>query len=129
MIRKRRHALSRSLVCLGMLVAMSAAAQAPTVPTTQDPMTLHHVRQAQMMKEMTQEMSAMTEQMSRGDLTPGERKQMAQRMALMATMMRRMSGLEARPAMSEPEWQRQMDQMRKQMDDMMRQSTMKPASR
>jgi hypothetical protein len=45
---------------------------------------------------------------------------MGQRMERMATMMRRMSGLAARPAMANPESQRQMEKMRKQMDEMMR---------
>jgi len=116
------------LVWVGFLFATSAAAQSPTNATPQDKTSLHHQRQYQLMKYMTQEMSAMTEQMSRGELTVDQRKQMAQRMAAMSTVMRNMSGLEGRPAMSEAEWQRQMDQMSKQMDDMMRASSMKPAS-
>lgn len=54
---------------------------------------------------------------------------MAERMAVMSTMMRRMSSLEARPAMKPTEWQKQMDQMRKQMDEMMRNSLMRPSIR
>lgn len=82
-----------------------------------------------MMKDMTGEMGKMTEQMSQGALTPEQRKQMAQRMAVMSTMMRRMSGLEARPAMKDADRQKQMNQMRRQMDEMMRDSTMPPRGR
>jgi hypothetical protein len=39
-------------------------------------------------------------------------------MAVMANIMRRMSGLGARPHMKEADWQKQMGQMRKQMDEM-----------
>jgi hypothetical protein len=129
MIQKTKYAMLTIALCMGMFIVTSAVAQSPTNATAQDKTTQHHLRQYQMMKDMTQEMSAMTEQMSRGDLTPDQRKQVAQRMAFMSTMMRRMSGLEARPAMREAEWQNQMDQMRKQMDDMMRNSSIKPAGR
>jgi hypothetical protein len=38
-----------------------------------------------------------------------------------------MSGLESRPAMREPEWQKQMGEMRKQMDEMTGNARMAPA--
>ena len=41
-------------------------------------------------------------------------------------MMHRMSGFEAMPAMMEPGQQKQMDEMRKEMDEMMGSSAMKP---
>jgi hypothetical protein len=46
-----------------------------------------------MMNDMTQAMGNVTEQVSRGELPPDRRQQMA------------MSGLAARPAVKEPEWQ------------------------
>lgn len=111
------------VVCIGTLTAVPAVAQSTLRATAQgDATSLHHLKLYQMMKDMTGEMSAMTEQMSQGALTPEQRKQVAQRMALMSAMMRRMSGLEGRPAMKEAEWQKQMDQMRKRMDEMMRNS-------
>ena len=73
----------------------------------------------QMMKDMTQEMGKMTDQMSQGPLPPEQQKQMAQRMTFMSTMMRRLSGLEARPAIKHANLEKQLDQMRKQMDEMM----------
>jgi len=85
--------------------------------------------QYQLMNDMAQEMTRMTEQMAKGELSPELRKQMAGRMALMSTMMQRMSGLASRPAMREPEWQKQMGGMRKQMDGMMRDSTMMPGAK
>lgn len=82
-----------------------------------------------MMKDMTQEMSRMTDQMSQGALTPDQQKQMAKRMEFMSAMMRRLSGLEARPAIKHGEMDKQLDQMRKQMDDMMSNSKMAPGAR
>ena len=76
--------------------------------------------QYQIMKDMTDEMNRMTEQMSHGEPTPEERQQMTKRMGAMSAMMRRMSGLGSRPAMNEAGQQKQMDRMRKQMDEMMR---------
>lgn len=115
-------------ICAGVLLTTVVAAQSPTGPTVQDAVTRHHLRQYQLMKDMTQVMTAMTEQMSRGDVTDEQRKQMAQRMSMMSNLMRRMSGLEARHAMKEVEWERQMNAMRRQMDDMMREPIAKPAT-
>jgi hypothetical protein len=116
-------------VCLGIFVAVPAMAQSPTGPYWGGNVTEHHKMQYQMMKDMAQEMTRMTEQMSKGELTPEQRKQMAGRMALMSTMMRRMSGLAARPAMREPEWQKQMGEMRKNMDGMMRDPIVTPGAK
>jgi len=44
-------------------------------------------------------------------------------------MMRRMSGLEARPAMKEAKWLQQMDQMRQQMDTIMGAPSIKPLAK
>lgn len=103
---------------LGVFVVGIANAQPATGPTFRDTTSQHHQMLNQMMTDMTQQMTAMTEAMSRGELTPEQNKQMAERMAVMANVMRRMSGLGARPHMKEADWQKQMDQMRKQMDDM-----------
>jgi hypothetical protein len=80
-----------------------------------------------MMKIMTSEMTKMTEQMSQGTLTPEQEKQMARRMEFMSTMMRRLSGLEARPAIRHGDSDKQLDQMRKQMDEMMSNPAKAPA--
>ena len=108
-------------ICASMLAAASANAQSPAGSTFQDQGRIdpHHLRIYQMMKDMTQEMTKMTEQMAQGALTPDQQKQMAQRMQFMSTMMHRLSGLEARPAIKHGELDKQLDQMRKQMDEIM----------
>lgn len=115
-----------AVACLGVLLAATAMAQSSPSATMQDGVSVHHQRLYKMMKDMTQEMTDMTEQMARSDITPDQRRKMAHRMELMSGMMRRMSGFEAMPAMMEPEQQRQMDEMRKQMDEMMESSSMTP---
>lgn len=127
MIGKITHSIAAVVVCISAFAAMPASPQSSSGPTSQDGISQHHRMQYQMMKDMTQEMTRMTEQMSKSELTPEQRKQMAGRMALMSTMMQRMSGLAARPAMREPEWQKQMGEMRKQMDGMMSNPQMAPA--
>lgn len=119
------------MFALGMagLLAMGAggpvAAQSGAA-STRDSTSQHHRMLQQMMKDMTTEMAGMTEAMSKGDLNPQIRSQMADRMRRMSGLMRRMSGLASRPAMSEPEAEKQMEQMRKSMDRMMRDPVMAP---
>jgi len=127
-INKTDASMTATIAFLGMLLAAPAIAQSPQGATTQDDVSLHHQRQYQMMKDMTDEIAAMTEQM-RAELPPERRAEMGLRMGLMSTMMRRMSGLEARPAMKEAKWQQQMDQMRQQMDAMMGAPSMKPSAK
>ena len=127
MIRRIAVSMTAIVICLGLFATAPASAQTSTGPTWQDTTSQHHRMQYQMMKDMTQEMTRMTEQMLQGELAPKQRNQMAGRMVFMSTMMRRMSGLAARPAMREPEWQKQMGQMRKQMDEMMGSTRMAPA--
>jgi hypothetical protein len=129
MSRKPMASMMAIVVCLGIFVAAPAMAQLSTGPNWGGNVTQHHRMQYQMMKDMAEEMTRMTEQMSQGELTSEQRKQMAGRMALMSTMMQRMSGLAARPAMREQEWQKQMGGMRKQMDEMMRESMMMPGAK
>ncbi len=127
MTKNATASIAAIAVCLGVLVSAPANAQTSVAPTWQDAATQHHQRLYQLMKDMTQEMSRMTDQMSQGMSAP-DRPQMAQRMRRMSMMMRRMAGLAARPAMTEPEWQRQMNRMRTQMDEMMRDPTRAPAT-
>ena len=121
--------LAAFVVYLGIFVAVPAMAQSSIGPYWGGDVTEHHRMQYQLMKDMAQEMNRMTEQMSQGELKPEQRKQMAGRMALMSSMMQRMSGLAARPAMREPEWQKQMGEMRKQMDAMGSDSKMMPGAK
>ena len=82
-----------------------------------------------MMKNMTQEMSKMTEQMSRGSLAPDQQTQMAERMEFMSTMMHHLSGLEARPAIKQGGMDKELDQMQMQIDEMMGNPKMAPATK
>jgi hypothetical protein len=50
---------------------------------------------------------------------------MSQHMEHMSKLMHHISGLESRPAMKGPEMQKQQGQMRKQMDEIKRDSPMK----
>lgn len=129
-MRKRTKSSTTAIItCLGLLLAAPAIAQAPPPAATHDGVSMHHQMMHKMMKDMAQEMMGMTEQMSKGELTPDQRKQMAQRMEMMSGMMHRMSGVEAMSAMSDPEQKKQMDEMRKQMDEMMSKSPMKPGAK
>lgn len=70
------------IVCSNILSAQSASAQQTSGGSTfqdQTQVDPHHQRIYQMMKDMTQEMSSMTEQMSQGALTSDQQKQMAKR--------------------------------------------------
>lgn len=78
---------------------------------------------------MTEEMTRMTAQMSRGALSPEDSKKMSEQMGRMAKTMRFMSGLAARPAHTHARLQEQMDQMRAQMDQMTSNSRMVPSLR
>lgn len=118
------RALSRSLaaaavVCAVTFISAPASAQDSTEPAWQE-------WNYQMMRDLTQAMRSMTEQMSRGDLTPEQRLQMARRMERMSMMMRRMSGLATRPTIIGPEWQKQMRRMRQEMDEMLQNPRMTP---
>ena len=118
--------VAAAIVCLGSVVPAPVAAQPAQGRTQQQDVGWHHRMMSQMMKDMTEEMSRMSDQMAKGVQTPEQRKDMAQRMGRVSTMMQRMSGLAARPAMANPESQKQMETIRKQMDEMMRDPKMTP---
>ena len=108
------------LASAGMFLASPTGAQIPAGTAPQSTMNPHHQRIDDIMKDMTQVTGNMAERMSHGPLTSEQTKQMARQMERMSKMMRMMSGLESRPAMKNAESQRQMGQMRKKMDEMMR---------
>lgn len=129
MTRKLSNSISAIIVCIGMFAAVPASAQSTTGPTWQDEVSQHHQWQYQMMKNMTDQMGQMTELMSRAAPNSEEGKKMGEQMGRMAKMMRFMSGLAARPAHTHAQLQKQMDQMRTQMDEMMRNSRMAPGAK
>jgi hypothetical protein len=107
-------------VCVMILFAMPAVAQLPTDSAWPSGESQHHRMIYQMMKDMTGQMGQMTDQMSRAEPSPGQRRQMVDQMGLMSRIMRRLSGFEARPAIKHADLQKQIDEMRRQMDQMMR---------
>jgi hypothetical protein len=126
----RKAIVPITVLVLGLIsIAVSPVmAQTAPSPALQDLLNHHHRRLYALMKDMTAEMAKMTEAMSR-DLTPEQRAEMAKRMEAMSSLMHRMSGIEAMPAMGDVESQGQMNQMRKQMDEMMNAPAMKPGSK
>jgi hypothetical protein len=126
---RSKNSLTAMVACIGVLLATTAMAQSPPSPTTQGGMSMHHQMMYKMMGDMSQQMTGMANQMSKGELTPDQHKQMAQMMEKMSGMMHRMSGAEAMPAMNDPEQKKQMDEMRKQMDEMMSTSPMTPGTK
>lgn len=118
MIKRTAVSMMAFVMCLGILSTASVSAQPTTGTARQTGVSEHHRMMADMMKDMSQEMSRMTEQMGGGERTPEQRKRVSRNMESMSKMMHRMSGLYSRPAMKEPEMQKQMDQMRKQMSAM-----------
>lgn len=85
MIKKTSTSAVSIAACLGMLFVMPVGAQPSTGPVSQDSMSQHHRLIYQTMKDMTQQMSGMTEQMSRSELTAEQHKQMSDRMGLRRT--------------------------------------------
>lgn len=107
------------IASVAILTLAPASAQTSANPTWQDTPHQYHQWLSQILKDMTDQMGRMTEQMGHENLTLNQRQQIAQWMERMSTMMRRISGLVARPALKEADWQKLMNQMRKQMDNMM----------
>ena len=75
---------------------------------------------AGLMRDMSQQMNRMQEAMAKGDMSPGRRTRMQQQLKEMSEMMMRMAGLADRPSMNDPETKKQTDEMRRQMDALMR---------
>ncbi len=76
-----------------------------------------------MMHDMADQMIGMSGQMSKGNLSADMQKRMGGQMRDMATMMDNMSGMMGKGMMMDAGMQKQMDQMRKQMDEMMKGSS------
>lgn len=74
-----------------------------------------------MMRDMSKEMTEMSDAMAKGTLTPEMQKRMSQQMKEMAGMMDGMSGMMGTGMMTSPDSQKRMDQMRMRMDEMMKQ--------
>lgn len=77
MSRRPVVSMAALIVCLGVLAVPPAVAQYPPGPSTS--IKDQHQRQYDLMRDMAQEMAKMTEQMSRGALTPEQKASMAQK--------------------------------------------------
>ena len=113
----------------GLVVTEPAQAQSTTAPPAADATSQHHRQMYQLMKDMTQEMNKMTDDMAHGPLPADRQKQMAQRMERMSKMMGGMARFGATPPMKETDWQNRMQEMRAQMDAMMRNAPMAPKAK
>ena len=130
--------LSGATILAAALVASPVSfAQAPAgeaVPWTgpaseASPLFQRHHAMPGIMKDMGVEMGRMQEELSKGELSPEARKQMAAKMKRMSEMMQRMSGLQDRPTMKEPEMERQFEQMSREMDEMSKSHPMADSGR
>ena len=126
---KLRTVTSIAALLAGLAMSISMVVTAQPIPseTQQTGVSDHHELQFRLMKDMSQVMSGMANEMSGGDLTSLQKQQMTQRMQRMSTMMDRMAGLNNRFAMNSVEMQKQMVQMQKQMEEMMRDMAPTPA--
>ncbi|MFZ5557476.1 MAG: hypothetical protein ACOZDY_12275 [Pseudomonadota bacterium] len=82
-----------------------------------------------MMRDMSKEMTEMSDAMAKGTLTPEMQKRMGQQMKEMAGMMDGMSGMMGTGMMTSPDSQKRMDQMRMRMDEMMKEPAGAPAKK
>ena len=73
-----------------------------------------------MMHDMCDQAVSMSGQMAHGNLSAAQQKQMAERMRTMGTMMDQMSGMMGKGMMMDDGQQKQMGEMRMQMDNMMK---------
>lgn len=73
-----------------------------------------------MMHDMADQMMGMSGNMSQGKMSAAQQKQMAERIRTMATMMDNMSGMMGKGMMMDAGQQKQMGDMRMQMDGMMK---------
>ena len=98
-------------------VALSVSARAQQAPEAAPGAAgRHHEALYEVMNDMTREMRQMMEQMAQGEVPAEQRNGMARRMEQMSSMMQRMSGLLARPAMKEPEFRAQMERIGRTSD-------------
>jgi len=111
MIKKTAISTFALALFLGMFTAVSASAQPAAGMTKQAGSSEHQQVMRDMMKQMSQELKKMMEEMKGGDVTSEKMKQMDKHLERISIMMSRMSGAR--------------DQMFKQMEEMKRDPSMK----
>jgi len=82
-----------------------------------------------MMHDLSKEMTEMSDLMAKGNMPADMQKLMGQQMKEMAGMMDRMSGMMGQGMMMNPDTQKQMDQMRMRMDEMMKEPAGAPTKK
>ncbi|HSD53985.1 MAG TPA: hypothetical protein VLC47_07450 [Burkholderiales bacterium] len=75
----------------------------------------HHDMQP-LMDDMAAQLAKMRDRMAKGDMTPAAEREMAAQMQELSALMRRMAGLIDRPTMQTPERERQLAELRGQLD-------------
>lgn len=113
-------------VAVGPLAAAEGAGGKPAAippgsPGYEISAEMQHYREiAGLMRDMSRQMNIIQEGMAKGEMSPEKRKRMQQQLKEMSEMMARMTVVADRPAMNDPRTRKQTEEMRKQMDNMMR---------
>lgn len=128
-LRARLPAMALIAAMLLFLPPGAPLAEEAQHPVQHDTVSQHHRVEYLLMKDMADDMARMADEMATKDATVEQRKQMARRMERMSVLMHHMSGFWARPAMSEPEMKKQMDQMRREMDAMIGERTVQSGTK
>ncbi len=116
MKQSRCNRLGAGLLVLGLALALPAHAQMGGQQGMDGPGAQ---KMGGVMRDMAEQMKLTAGHMSQGKLSAAEQKQTAERLRTMATMLDRISGMVGKGMTMDADMQKQMDQMRKQMDDMM----------
>lgn len=127
------RAVSITLLAAGLSLSPLLNAQTGKAPSAEraesgaeaSPLMRRHHDMAALMQDMTREMGSMQGQMDKAEIAPEMRKEMSRKMKGMADLMRKMSGLIDRPTMKDAEADRQLGEMRKQMNEMSKTPSMK----
>lgn len=108
------------LLVVGLVLAVEAGAQMGNMMGGPQGQGMQNM--SSMMHDMGDQMVSLSGQMSHGNLSSAQQKQMAERMRTMAIMMDQMSGMMGKGMMMDAGHQKQMSEMRHQMDQMKKQS-------
>ena len=120
MKRSSSGALKTGVLAAGTLLIFSAYGAQHTGPKANMPPGAGAQQMSEMMHDMRGQMEEMSKAMSQGNMTSAQQKRIADRMHAMSEMMGNLSGMMGGGMMLGDEHQRQMQGMRKQMDQMMK---------
>jgi len=120
MKRSSNGTLKAGVLAAGMLLIFSAYGAQQDGPKANMPPGAGAQQMSEMLRDMSGQMGEMFKTMSRGNLTQAQQKQMADRMRTMSGMMQNLSVMAGGGMMLDDEHQKQMQDMRKQMNQMMK---------